>query len=110
MRVHSYVVRARNPTFSPGWIPAAAKPFASAITAVWKSAAEMSRHPSPSGTENNALSGVASTRFTRRSATFASGSAGTIAGTSNWTTAAPSVPVGHGLASSLGHGTQSLSR
>jgi hypothetical protein len=37
--VHSYVVRARNPTLSPGSMPAATKPFARAITSRSNSAA-----------------------------------------------------------------------
>jgi hypothetical protein len=81
--VQSYVVRAMKPTLSPGSIPAAARPFASATTWEWNSAAVMSRHPSPSGTANSASCGVAFTRSTRRSVMLACGSAGTMAGTSN---------------------------
>ena len=74
-------------TLSPGSMPAATNPFASSITWRWNSAAVMSRQPAPSGTANRASDGVARTRSTSRSAMLAFGSAGTTAGTSNWTAA-----------------------
>src|SRR6187402_3484891 len=70
-----------KPIFSPGVMPAAMNPLASATTWRWNSATLMSLQPPSSvGRANSGASGVAVSRSSSRSVMLASGSASTTAG------------------------------